>query len=151
MFRRRRFCLDKTGLTLYHFHNNLKCMLFFSCHFFMFLLYLTFFIFPHFPLQFSKRGRPSVASTKPGMRRGVANQGTLRRQRTQSHNLQHTGCFFNCSAQNFSAKKKNVVQPTRIFCTSRTSWNRISDWLAFVFHFGTENWEEQLKKAPCIF
>ena len=51
---------------------------------------------------------------------------------------------------NFSAKKKNVVQPTRIFCTSRISWKRISDWLPNVFHFGTENWEEQLKKAPCI-
>ena len=43
---------------------------------------------------------------------------------------------------NFSAKKKNVVQPTRNFCTSRVSWNRISDWLPIVFHFGTENWEE---------
>ena len=49
---------------------------------------------------------------------------------------------------NFSAKKKNIVQPTRIFCTSRISWNRISDWLPIVFHFGTDNWEEQLKKHP---
>ena len=24
------------------------------------------------------------------------------------------------------------------------------DWLPIVFHFGTENREEQLKKAPCI-
>ena len=23
-------------------------------------------------------------------------------------------------------------------------------WLPIVFHFGTENWEEQLKKAPCM-
>ena len=52
------------------------------------------------------------------------------------------GAFFN------SAKKKNVVQPTQIFCTSRISQNRISDWLPIVFHFGTENWEEQLKKHP---
>ena len=29
----------------------------------------------------------------------------------------------------------------------RISWNRISDWLPIVFHFGTENWEEQLKKS----
>ena len=28
------------------------------------------------------------------------------------------------------------------------SWNRISDWLPIVFYFGTENWEEQLKKHP---
>ena len=49
---------------------------------------------------------------------------------------------------NFSAKKKNVVQPTRIICTSRISWNIISDWLPIIFHFGTENWEEQLKKHP---
>ena len=57
-----------------------------------------------------------------------------------------TGCFLNCSAQ-ISVLK--IVQPTRIFCTSRISWNRISDWLPIVFHFGTENSEEQLKKAPC--
>ena len=29
----------------------------------------------------------------------------------------------------FHAKKKSVVQLTRIFCTSRISWNRIFDWL----------------------
>ena len=40
---------------------------------------------------------------------------------------------------------ENVVQPTRIFCTSGISWNRVSDWLPIIFHFGTENWEEQLK------
>ena len=33
----------------------------------------------------------------------------------------------------------------------RISWNRISDWLSIVFHFGTENWADQLKKPPCIF
>ena len=38
----------------------------------------------------------------------------------------------------------------RIFCTSRISWKRISDWLPIVFHFGTENLEEQFKKTPCI-
>ena len=63
----------------------------------------------------------------------------------------HTGCFFLLVRPIFSTKKKNVVQPTRIFCTSRISWNRISDWLPIVFHFGTENWEEQLKKPPCIY
>ena len=36
----------------------------------------------------------------------------------------------------------------RIFCTLRISWIRISDWLPIVFHFGTENWKEQLKKHP---
>ena len=35
----------------------------------------------------------------------------------------------------------------RIFCTSRIAWKRISDWLPIVFHFGTENWEDQLKKS----
>ena len=49
---------------------------------------------------------------------------------------------------NFSDNKKNVVQPMRIFCTSKISWNRISDWLPVVFHFGTESWEEQLKNHP---
>ena len=50
---------------------------------------------------------------------------------------------------NFSAKKKNVVQSMRIFCTSRISWNRIFDWLPSVFHFGTGNWADQSKKPPC--
>ena len=46
-----------------------------------------------------------------------------------------------------ASASKNVVQPMRIFCTSRISWKGISDWLPIVFHFGTENWEEQLKKS----
>ena len=62
--------------------------------------------------------------------------------------LIYTGCFFLTVPPKF--KNKNIVQPTRIFCTSRISWNRISDWLPIVFHFGTENWEEQFKKPPCI-
>ena len=44
------------------------------------------------------------------------------------------------------AKKKNNGQPTRIFCTSKISWNKISDWLPIIFDFGSVNWEEQLKK-----
>ena len=39
----------------------------------------------------------------------------------------------------------------RIFCTLKISWNRISDWLPIVFHFGTENWEEQLKDITLYF
>ena len=49
------------------------------------------------------------------------------------------------------SKKKTVVQPTRIICTSRISWNRTSDWLPIIFHFGTEILEEQLEKAPCMY
>ena len=58
--------------------------------------------------------------------------------------------FFLLVRPNFSAKKENVVQPMRIYCTSRISWNRISDWLPIVFHFGTENWADQSKKPPYI-
>ena len=61
----------------------------------------------------------------------------------------HSAFYLFCP--NFSAEKKNVVVPTRISCTARISWNIISDWLPIVFHFGTENWEEQLKKASCRF
>ena len=32
----------------------------------------------------------------------------------------------------------------------RITRKRISDWLPIVFHFGTEDRDEQLKKAPCI-
>ena len=60
------------------------------------------------------------------------------------------GWFFNLFRPKFRAKKKNVAQPRRIFCKSKISWNRISDWLSIVFHFGTENWEGQLKEPPCI-
>ena len=56
-----------------------------------------------------------------------------------------TGWFFNLFRPKFRAKKKNVAQPRRIFCTSR-----ISDWLSIVFNFGTKNWEGQLKEPPCI-
>ena len=60
------------------------------------------------------------------------------------------GWFLLTVRPNFIAKKKNFVQPTRIFCTSRISWNRISDWLPIVFNFDTENWEEEFKKPPSI-
>ena len=47
----------------------------------------------------------------------------------------------------FSAKKKNVVQPTKIVCTLKISWNKIFVWLPIAFHFGSESWEEQLKNT----
>ena len=37
------------------------------------------------------------------------------------------------------------------FFTWKISWKRSPGWLQLVFHFGTENQEEQLKKAPCIY
>ena len=37
-----------------------------------------------------------------------------------------------------------------IFFTWRILWNRISDSVPIVFHFGTENWEEQLIKHPVV-
>ena len=49
----------------------------------------------------------------------------------------------------FSAKKKNVVQPTKIVCTLKISWNKIFVWLPIAFPFGSESWEEQLK-TPCM-
>ena len=61
-----------------------------------------------------------------------------------------TGWFFNLFRPKFRAKKKNVAQLRRIFCTSKISWHRISDWLSIVFHFGTGNWKGQLKEPPCI-
>ena len=60
----------------------------------------------------------------------------------------YTGCFFYWSAQISVLKRKMFFQPKRIFCTSKISWNRISDWLPIVFHFGTENWADQSKKHP---
>ena len=50
-----------------------------------------------------------------------------------------------------NAKKKNVVQPTRIFCTSRISWNRMSDWLPIVFSFWYWKLGGTVKKTPCMY
>ena len=45
---------------------------------------------------------------------------------------------------------KKLAQPTRSFFRLKISWKASPGWLQLVFHFGTENREEQLKKAPCI-
>ena len=63
----------------------------------------------------------------------------------------NTGCFFNCSAQISVLKRKTLFSQQGSFFTSRISWNRMSDWLPIIFHFGTENWEEQLKKSTLYF
>ena len=46
---------------------------------------------------------------------------------------------------------KKLAQPTRSFFTLKISRKTSSGWLQLVFHFGTENWADQLKKTPCIF
>ena len=56
------------------------------------------------------------------------------------------GDFFNCSALIIVLKRKTLFDQWGSFVHQ----NRISDWLPTIFHFGTENWEEQLKKSPCI-
>ena len=56
--------------------------------------------------------------------------------------------FCNCSAQISVLKRKTLFNQRGSFV--HREWNRISDWLPIVFHFGTENWEEQLKNPPCI-
>ena len=45
---------------------------------------------------------------------------------------------------------KRLSQPTRSFFTSKISWKTSPGWLQLVFHFGTENRADQLKKPPCI-
>ena len=44
---------------------------------------------------------------------------------------------------------KKLAQPTRSFFTLKISWKTSPGWLQLVFHFGTENWADQLKKPPC--
>ena len=50
---------------------------------------------------------------------------------------------------------KKLAQPTRSFFTLKISWKTSPGWLQLVFHFGTENRADQLKKTtlylPCIF
>ena len=43
--------------------------------------------------------------------------------------------------------KKKLAQPTRSFFTLKISWKSSPGWLQLVFHFGTENREEQLKNT----
>ena len=45
---------------------------------------------------------------------------------------------------------KKLAQPTRSFFTLKISWKTSPGWLKLVFHFGTENRADQLKKPPCI-
>ena len=44
---------------------------------------------------------------------------------------------------------KKLAQPMRSFFTLKISWKSSPGWLQIVFHFGTQNREEQLKKAHC--
>ena len=59
--------------------------------------------------------------------------------------------LFICSSPFSVPKWKKLAQPTKSFFTLKISWKSSPGWLQLVFHFGTENWEEQLKKAPCIY
>ena len=45
---------------------------------------------------------------------------------------------------------KKLAQPTRSFFKLKISWKTSPSWLQLVFHFGTENRANQLKKPPCI-
>ena len=60
------------------------------------------------------------------------------------------GGFFNWSAWFSVPKWKKLAQPTRSFFTLKISWKTSPGWLQLVFHFGTENRADQLKKPPCI-
>ena len=59
--------------------------------------------------------------------------------------------FFNCSSP-FSAPKwkKTCSANEEFFFTLKIPWKKCPGWLQLVFHFDTENREEQLKKASCI-
>ena len=61
------------------------------------------------------------------------------------------GAFFNCSSRFSIPKWKNLLSQQGAFFTLKISWTSNPDWLQLVFHFGTENREEQSKEAPCIF
>ena len=45
---------------------------------------------------------------------------------------------------------KKPPQPTRSFFTLKISWKTSPGWLQLVFHFGTEDRADQLKKPPCM-
>ena len=45
---------------------------------------------------------------------------------------------------------KNKLQPTRTSFSRNFQCKKSPRWLSKFFHFGTENWADQLKKPPCI-
>ena len=51
----------------------------------------------------------------------------------------------------FQYKMKNKLQPTRTTFSRNFQCKKAPRWLSKFFHFGTENREEQLKKAPCMY
>ena len=56
------------------------------------------------------------------------------------------GGFFNWSARFSVPKWKKLAQPTRSSFTLKISWKTSPGWPQLVFHFGTENRADQLKK-----
>ena len=60
-----------------------------------------------------------------------------------------TGCFFLTVPPDFQYQNKNMLQPTRTAFSRNFQCKKAPRWLSKFFHFGTENGEEQLKKAPC--
>ena len=57
------------------------------------------------------------------------------------------GGFFSWSARFSVPKWKKLAQPTRRFFTLKISWKTSPGRLQLVFHFGTENRADQLKKT----
>ena len=45
---------------------------------------------------------------------------------------------------------KNKLQPTRTSFSRNLQYKKAPRWLSKLFHFGTENRADQLKKPPCM-
>ena len=60
----------------------------------------------------------------------------------------HIGCFFNRSFQFSKPKRKNLLSQWGAFLHWKILEKSSPGWLQLVFHFGTENGKEQLKKHP---
>ena len=59
------------------------------------------------------------------------------------------GGSFNCSAQISVLKRKTLVNQRGSFVHREFHGSEYLVGCLSLFHFGTENWEEQLKKTPC--
>ena len=55
--------------------------------------------------------------------------------------------FFYLFLPIFSAKMKQLAKPMRSCFTLKFYWQKSSGWLQLFFHFGSENWEEQVKNT----
>ena len=79
----------------------------------------------------------------------IPHRGHAWEKEEQNGVIHYTGCFFNCLPDFQYQNEKNLLSQRGAFLHWKFCEKTIPGWLQLVFHFGTENWADQLKKPPC--